>query len=186
MKKHSTKQLLALISFFVIILVALHFVAFIFIRKAGVTVSTLERDVASLQVQVQEFSKYSAEDLRELAKKVSTKIVARDGIVGFLENIESTARAYDMEILVRGVDVRARSEENTKDTKEFVQLSLETRGSWQNNMKFVHFLEHLPYKVELRNVTFTKLADTLDADGKVIPTTRTWRAEIILVALKFK
>jgi hypothetical protein len=192
MKTRTTKQLIALLSTIVVVLVALHAVAFYFIRSAGVNVSTLERDGRVLDAQVAEFSKYSNDDLRKLATSIMAKIISRDGIVPFIENIERTARGLGMEINIRSVNVVPRADDPA-DPIVFVRLELETRGSWKNSMRFVSFLEYLPYKVELKKVSFdgtSGLAPVAETGAKVPVSAGSagtvWRGQIELTALKFK
>lgn len=181
MKTHSTKQLLVLFLILIIILLGLHYVAFSFIRKASQTVSALQGEVNTLQTQIHEFSKYSADDMRTLTQAISRHIVSKTDFVTFIENIEAQARSQNIVIEIRSVDVEKRSEDEADD-KELMRLQIETRGSWSSTMKFLNHLEYLPYQITVHEVSFS--TGSKEEGGKVGPTE--WQGRIELTALKFK
>ncbi len=184
MKIHSTKQILILLSILVIILAGLHYVAFSFIRNSGAAVSALENDVNLLRSQVLEFSKYSPEDMVVLARSVNAHFVSRTDIVDFIENIESEAKNQKVSVLIRSVDVESRSEDENED-KEIIRLKFETRGSWADTMRFVNYLEHLPYKVVLHGLGLSLVSEEGPSKEGLAKIPQ-WRGQIEITALKFK
>lgn len=180
MKNYSTKHALLTLIVVILLLVVAHYVFFHFIRSESREVSTLEREVVSLQTQVQEFSKYEPEDLKLLATSVNAKIIPRGDFVDFLETIETSGRALGISVNVESVDVVARSEDNPDDDKQIMYVRLETHGGWSPTMRFVHYLEHLPYKISVTDVRLTKDGPQNEGgpDG--------WRGAIEVSALKFK
>ena len=184
MKIHSTKKNLILLSILVVILAGLHYAAFSFIRNSGAEVSALERDVNSLRAQVLEFSKYSPEDMVILARSVTARFISRANFVDFIENIESEAKTQNVSVLIRSVDVESRSEDENDD-KEIIRLKFETRGSWADTMRFVNYLEHLPYKVVLYGLGLSLVSE----EGPVkkgLAKIPQWRGQVEISALKFK
>jgi len=180
MKKLSTKTILVIFVLLILLLVGAHFLVFSFIKSAGTTVSVLEQDIRTLQEQAIDFSKYSPEDLKKLAESVNSRIVSQDDFVNFIENIEGVGRAQGVSIIVRSVDVEPRSED-TADDKENMRLKLETTGSWENTQRYINYLEHLPYKINITNLNLS----ILKAEGSA-SSTPTWRGGIELTTLKFK
>lgn len=179
MKKQTTKQILILFLIIIVVLLCLHYAAFSFIRGAGMKVVNLERDVETLQVQVSEFSKYSVDDIRSFAAAIKSRFVPKDDFVAFLEMIETQARSQGLEITVRGVDVESRSDD-PNDDKEILRLQIETGGSWQDTMRFVSYIEYLPYKISVRD-----LGLTVNPEGEESAPVE-WRGRIEMTALKFK
>lgn len=179
MKNHSAKQTLILFLVLVVVLLAFHYVAFRFIKNSGERVVTLENEVSLLQDQVSEFSKYSVDDISDFVAQVNNRFVSKDDFVGFLQSIETEARLQGLEITVRGVEVQRRSEDEGDD-KEFLKLQIETNGSWQDTMRFVKYLEYLPYKISIRDLGL--VVNTEDGESSPVK----WRGRIEMIALKFR
>src|SRR4051812_48170661 len=110
MKNRSTKQLLIFFSLVLVILIGLHFVAFKFISDAGTTASTLQSQVNGLRAQVAEFSKYSSDDLKNMASKVQTLFIQKEGLVPFINGVEAAARSQGLAVNVNNVDVENHSD----------------------------------------------------------------------------
>lgn len=180
MKNYSTKHTLFILIGVIVLLAVAHYVVFHFIRSESTEVLTLEQEVASLQTQVQEFSKYEPEDLKLLAASVNAKIIPHGDFVNFLETIETSGRAQGISVNVQSVNVVPRSEENPDDDKQIMHVRLDTHGSWAPTMRFVNYLEHLPYKIAVTDLRLTK--DGPENEGG----TNGWRGAIEVTALKFK
>ncbi len=181
MKTLSTKKIIIISAILIVVLIAGHFVVFGFIKNSATTVSTLERDINSLQAQAVEFSKYSPEDLKKLAESVNSRIISHTDFVSFIEKIEATGRVQNVPVIVRSVNVEPRNIEDTADDKEIMRLKLETTGTWENTQRYINYLEHLPYKIAITNLGLS----ILKTEGKA-SSTPTWRGQIELTALKFK
>lgn len=190
MKSHSTKQIVILFAAIVFVLLGLHYFVFSFIKNTAVEVLTLERDVESMRTQVFEFSKYTPEDLMALAQLVSAKFISRGDFVEFIQTIETKGRAQNLEVTVRSVATEPRSEDDDSDDKEILRLQLETTGSWANTLKFVNYLEHLPYKITVQGLKLTKSQNSGEEAGSTAGSasaaSNLWKAEIEITALKLK
>jgi hypothetical protein len=179
MKISSSKGLPIVFVTLIVVLAAGNYGFFHVIRSSGTEISNLQKEVSSLQTQVQEFSKYSPDDLKTLARSVTAKIIPRGDFVDFIESVESNARSQGIEISVQSVDVVARSEDQNDD-KQIMNLRLVTRGSWAETMRFINYIEHLPYKIAIKNMNLVKnTADEGAGDGD-------WRGSFHVTALKFK
>ena len=139
----------------------------------------MSQETVSLQNQVQEFSKYRPEDLKLLAQSVITKIIPHGDFVDFIEKVESNARSQGVNITVQSVNVVPRSDDENDD-KQIMHLRLETHGTWTQTMGFINYIEHLPYKIDIKNLSLSK---TESADKK--PSTD-WHGTFEVTALKFK
>jgi hypothetical protein len=206
MKSHSTKQIIIALSVVVLLLVASHFVAFLFIKNTATKVLTLEREAETLKSQALEYSKYTPEDLLSLAQSVSAKFVPRGDVVDFIESIETKGRAQNVSVTVRSVGTEKRTPDAPDtDDKEVLRLKLETVGSWSNTLKFINYLEHLPYKVSVQGLGMSKVlserntsnsdgASEGDGGGEAIggtvggtgSTPSLWKSEIEITVLKLK
>ncbi len=179
MKLDRTKKIIILFSAVIVVLLGLHYVVFSFIRKSDMSVSGLEHEVRALQVQVLEFSKYTPEDVKNLARSVTDRFISRTNIVSFIENLEKKAQAEGVTVTIRSVNVEPRSDD-AADDKEIIRLVFETRGSWSDTMNFLAFVEHLPYKVTLHGLGLMAEPE----DGVAGPVQ--WRGQFEITTLKFK
>lgn len=180
MKFYSTKQVVIVLSIMIVVMIGLHYLVFSFIRQADVEVNTLGQEVQVLQGQVSEFSKYRPEELRNLAQAVISKFVSQKDFVDFIETIETEARVQGLAVATRSVGVEQRSDDPSDD-KEIIRLKLETRGSWANTMRFVNYLEHLPYKISVRSLRLSN-SNFAGGESKIIQ----WENQIEITALKLK
>jgi Tfp pilus assembly protein PilO len=179
MKISSSKGLLIVFVALIVVLMVANYGFFHVIQTSGTEISNLQREVTSLKTQVEEFSKYSPEDLKALAQSITAKIIPRGDVVDFIEEIESSARSQGIEISVESVDVVPRSED-ANDNKQIMNLNLVTKGSWQETMYFINYIEHLPYKIAIKNMNLAKnTADEGAGNGD-------WRGSFRITALKFK
>lgn len=179
MKIDRTKKIIILFSTVIAILLALHYVVFSFIRTSDMSVSGLENEVRTLQAQVLEFSKYTPEDVKNLARSVTDRFISRTNIVSFIENLEKEAQAKGVAVTIRAVNVEPRGDD-AADDKEIIRLVFETRGSWSDTMNFLAFVEHLPYKITLHGLGLVVVSE----DGVVGPVQ--WRGQFEITTLKFK
>lgn len=179
MKINSTKKIFGLHLLLVVLLVALHVLVFVFIQNASKEVTTLEQEISVLEAQVAEFSKHSSDDLRNLAQSVMSRFVSKSDFVSFIEGIEREAKAQNVLVTIRSVGAEPRSDD-PNDDKEIIKLQLESKGSWGNTLNFLNYLEHLPYKIDLRQIGLSVVA----GDGRTkVPQ---WQSQIEITALKFK
>jgi len=194
MKSHSTKQIIIIFGIIILLLLGLHYFVFYFIKSTAIEVLNIERDIKSTQAQVIEFSKYTPEDLNALARSVSAKFISSGDFVEFIQGIETKGRAQNLVVTVRSVATEPRSADSPNDDKEILRLQLETRGSWADTLRFVYYLEHLPYKIAVRQLKLVKsangsgeaVANREDATNKENVTDNSWKAEIEITALKIK
>ncbi len=178
MKISSSKSLLITLGVLIAVLAVGNYFFYHLIRSSGTEISNLQQDVASLQTQVQEFSKYKPEDLKLLAQSVMAKIIPRGDFVDFITSIETNARSQGVDINVASVNVVPRSDDENDD-KQIMHLQLVTKGPWANTMRFVNYLEHLPYKV---GITKMNLVKAPAEDGG----SAHWRGNFEVTVLKFK
>lgn len=181
MKITPTKRKLIITTVLVLVVLGLHYFAYSYIKGMGAEVAALDQEGISLQAQVIEFSKYSPEELRTFAKAINNRVLPKGDFVNFIENVEKTARSFGVEVNVRAVDVEELAEGGSGD-KETLRLKMETRGTWSETMKFVTYLEYLPYKVVIHDVGLSQMILTND---KGVSSTE-WRGDIELTALKSK
>lgn len=90
--------------------------------------------------------------------KIDTILIAKDNPVPFLDLLEKSGQRLGLKLHVNGVTVE--EGKGTRDDK--LTVSLETEGSWQETMAFVHAVESLPYYVMVNNLSLT--TDTVSGE----------------------
>lgn len=93
--------------------------------------------------------------------RLSSRIVAKDGTVAFIEMIEGLARGAGLKITVDAVNY---TDSTDKEHFENLNLNVATQGSWNATNKFLALLETLPYKV---TITQTGLSEETGAAGAI-------------------
>lgn len=192
MRTQSTKHLVISLSIVIIILLGAHYLIFMFIKNSDKEVSILNSEVSLLQGQVDEFARYNTEDLENLYKSVVSHFIPRSDFVGFIESIEKEAKSQKIAVVIGSVGVEQRSDD-TADDKEIIRIRLETNGSWADTMRFVGYIEHLPYKINIQNLGLSTISPTIErveqitaGDTKVFGSQSMWRGQLEITTLKFK
>lgn len=198
MKILSTKTILVTSIILTLILAALNYFFFAEIKNINTRTSISQSEVENYKKEQESLAGRSGiAEIVSLIDKVNSYFVGRDGVVGFIEGVENEARSKGLVLLIRSVGTEnfggLSDEESVGATKEVMRLKLEARGSWQANMQFISFLEHLPYKVALENVSISRSVDgeNPSSGNSQASTSSTvgapeWRSRIELTVLKQK
>lgn len=199
MKILSTKTILIAAIILTLVLIGLNYFFFMEIKNINTRTSLSMNDVEMYKKEQESLAgRNGIAEIASLVEKVNSYFVGKDGVVGFIENIESEARSEGLVLLIRSVGTEnfggASDEESVGATKEVMRLKLEARGSWQGNMEFISFLEHLPYKVSFESVGISRSLDGENAGGSsatagsgtVVTASPEWRSRIELTVLKQK
>ncbi len=112
-------------------------------------------------------------------KKVQNTVVASDGVVNFIEQLEKIARNNGITIKNNSISEDADSKLSTSTT--FLKIRSETSGSWVGTYKFIYELESLPYKVSIN--TFNLSTEGISEDS--VSGTGNWNAVFEIKLLKY-
>jgi hypothetical protein len=141
----------------------------------------IEKDISVEQKKVDEMeaSRAALEGFTEYRNKIDSHLVARDGIVTFVEMMEKISRDAQTAIIV---DDLKPEEVGVKALPrlENVRATLTVRGSWAQVMRFASLLEVSAYHVFISGVS----VDTDGSDEK--GTGPTWRASFNVLVPKLK
>ena len=187
MKILSSKTILILVIILTAILIAANYFFFTSIKKINAETSMLSNELASYKnEQTTLAGRDGLAELPGLIENIDSYSVGKDGVVDFIENVETEARSKGITLLIRSVGTEniggATEEESVGATKEIMRLKLEARGSWRDTMEFVSYIEHLPYKIVLHDVGFSSASEG-ESSASSSPT---WRARVELTVLKQK
>jgi hypothetical protein len=112
---------------------------------------------------------------------VGSYFIAPQGVVPFIENIESYARGVGAEPEVSQLEIVS----DSKDFKESLHLLVTVRGAWSSAFQFLNLFEHLPYYITIKSIRLTKGAAVASLDTKEVVTTP-WELAIDATVLKLK
>ncbi|HEY4490262.1 MAG TPA: type 4a pilus biogenesis protein PilO [Candidatus Paceibacterota bacterium] len=107
-----------------------------------------------------------------LISEVDSYFVSSDGVVSFIEKLESLGRSFGLGTVIESVMVNS---QNKTDFKEELRITVRVNGSWTNVMNFVASAENLPYKVTIQRINLAR-----DEEAK------NWRGALDLRVLKLK
>lgn len=160
--------------------------AFTEIRSKQAREADLERELVIEYKKEREFRalKSLVEDTSPVRKALDDLFIAKDGIAAFIESVEALGSLSGLSLEVGGISVEAAPVES--DKREQLSLSLQTKGSWANTMKFLSLIENLPFVASLSAVDI-KTADDIEADPKTKSRSPgIWKGRIDIKVLKSK
>lgn len=134
-----------------------------------------------MQVRAEENSAASMQhllvDTREERQKLDSYFIAEDDVVSFIESVEGLADTVGVAISVNSVGV-----EETTDAErfEYVRVNAAAEGSFKNLYWLLSLIEHMPMKLEVRQVY---LEERPAEDGKG---SAGWKLTFTIRALKIK
>jgi len=145
------------------------------VKEKNAEVAALAGEIQARGQSTEELKsmKHLVEDTRSELEKIDSLFISGDGIVGFIERIESLGRHAKVSLELKSVDV-------TKGDGEVLSLRFSTEGDWESTLYFLALMESMPLRIEadgvnLRNVTRTE-------EGK---TTTFWSGDFRISLLSF-
>ncbi|MBX4198487.1 hypothetical protein KW782_04120 [Candidatus Parcubacteria bacterium] len=145
-----TKKVVAILGIMVVLAIAAVCGLFWMIRNnvqktTDAENSANERTLAGEKLK--ELETFAQEEGSEL-ERVTTRVIAKDGVVAFIEMIERHARDLGLAIEVQGAKERAHE---SMQEYQILELSMRTQGSWVANYRFLTLLENAPYKLTVQS-----------------------------------
>lgn len=126
-------------------------------------------------------------------EKLESYFVNRDGIVDFIETIESYGRTSGVKTSIDFVGVEGGiRQNNTGDVKETLRLKLSTEGTWTATVHFLSLVEHMPFRVNMERVSILYFPTSESSlsftppKGVSLPKNRVWKGNVELTVLKLK
>lgn len=181
-KFKATKQILALTTILAIASIVFYVLFFNALKNKNEEISLI-LNVTDTAIQrelklrsVGEIIK-DTEDERE---KLDTYFVADDHVVDFIESIEELGRYVGVDI--ETVSVNINDNLKTKDSiSEILNLSIETRGDWEDVFYFLALMEKMPFRIDIANAD---LYAVYRNDGK--DTSVSWKGFFNINVFKLK
>ncbi len=146
------------------------------------SVKEKSKEVAVLAGEIQAYEqsgkrlksmRHLVDDTRNEREKIDSLFVSGDGIVGFIERIESLGRRANVSLELKSVDV-------AKDGEETLSLRFSTEGDWESTLYFLALMESMPLRIEAEGVNLRNI--TRLEEGK---TTTFWSGDFNISLLSF-
>jgi Tfp pilus assembly protein PilO len=139
----------------------------------------------TIEAQLQkENSKESTQNIIKNTKsereQIANYFVGKDTIAEFIESLETLAGARGINFVVDSVAV-----EEVKNEAMYEQLKMKVTvvGDWKSVATYVSLIEHLPYKLTISSVVFTKLEQS---DDPKVKKKDAWRVIMEIGVIKLK
>lgn len=148
----------------------------------------LKRDETFRSIEL--ILKDSQEDLATL----ESYFVSENGVVGFIESLETLAAENAIKVTIDflGVEDSDGSLPPEKDIKETLRLRLTTEGGWAGTMQFLGLLETVPTKINLdrASLIYTPTSESAlsftPPKGAKPSLKQTWRGSFDFTVFKLK
>jgi hypothetical protein len=154
----SVKQILILVSVLFLLVLGGYYYIFYIIKNKNEKISTFSQEIElySQRESLRKATEKTADDLSEKITKLESYFLHKDELVPFIEKIEDSGKRMNVSVSIISVNLdESLKGAQAKNGERFV-LRLNTKGSWSNVVKFVSYLENLPYKIFVSRVSFIK------------------------------
>ncbi|MFZ2048867.1 MAG: hypothetical protein WAV25_01030 [Minisyncoccia bacterium] len=118
-------------------------------------------------------------------KEITALLIHGDDLVPFIDSVEKLGR--DVGLTTKIISV-VQDKSNSKEIKYpiIVHITVESEGSWGNNMKFLSAIENLPTNISIENTNLVLNDSTVEAGKTTKPSEKVWHTNITFSILNFK
>ncbi len=117
-------------------------------------------------------------------EKIDSSIVAKDGDVVFIENLEGLAKQNKLSIDISSLTFNDDTPASAAGLTVF-KISAKTSGSWSGTYAFLSEIESLPYKVKITRYSAVTTGPSVGTDEKTL-NNAIWSSLLELEVLKYK
>lgn len=186
-----TKKILLLVMIPTIILVFVYvYILFDLNNKNQETASILnENEKAYVKNLNFQSTKKIINSSKESILNMSTFFITKDGVVNFINTIESIGKSVGLNISIASVDIKTdtnKSNNSQNNNKDELNLDIETEGTWTQTLKFIHLLEYLPFNINLNQVNIINLNMDNSKNNTSKSKTSSWHGSFAVSVTKFK
>jgi len=175
------KSLFITLSVFVIFAGAFYFSVLGFVKEKDDALLQLGKDL-SFEIQKEKRLKSIGRlitNISEERETIDSYFVSPDGVVVFIEELESIAGISGVTLTINTVSVE---EGVGASQQETLRVEYETLGAWKNTYHFLSLIEKAPYNIELRRVFLQHLEGPTDSEELISE----WKGSFTTTVLKEK
>ena len=185
MKKNILKQTLVLFSLAVVVLSVAYYFVFMGIKNKNEHVSVLENNMASGSKNQQYLASLqkTVTEAEYNIHLVNSAVIASDGDVKFIEDLEGLAHNNGLSISIESLDLV--DDPNIASTDITVlHIKIKTSGGWSGTYRFISEVESLPQKTKIQTLTMHSTVSDFGNNKK--STSAVWSSELEIIVLKNK
>lgn len=158
----------------------------------------LKGDIESKQIKINHIQNVnkSAEKTSEDGVKILNYFIKPDGAIDFVSSVESTAGDFSLKYNTNSID-NVENDVLGGQGKDLLKMSMTLSGSWKNILKFLTYVESLPYAVQVERVELSSTSpiasniapagtSSSSAKAKVAASDSLWNLSITFSVVKMK
>jgi len=187
MKKHISKIIPPIaIASLVLVLVTITYV-YIYID-----ITSIRKNTEALAINIQKETSRNRE-LDSIQQNIKLKLADRetvnslfvgvDGAVDFIGQVEAIGKNNSLKTETKKIELK--EDENLKSVdKSLISVTLGTRGSWSDTMKFLGQLINMPYKIAIDSVSIIYSKNTTTGQKVEDTNASNWQTEVVFNVIK--
>lgn len=197
--KNKTNATLILVSIITLCIVGGFYYLVTYVSGLSEKTTELKSEVESKQIKINHIQNVnkSAEKTSEDSVKIMDHFIKADGAIDFVSSVESTASDFSLKYNTNAIE-NVENEMLASQGKQILRISMSLSGGWKNILKFITYIESLPYAVKVEKVELSAGTAVVSVDAPVVPATSdkvvikaspketSWKLSIIFSIVKIK
>jgi hypothetical protein len=181
------KKILVLPTLLVLVITGVMIFVFLSIKNKNEHISDLRNELAFQMTKQQNM--ISMDQLVEKARPdillIDNSIIAKDGDVAFIEDLEEIARKNGLDINIESLSFED-NPQVASSTMTTLKVKAGTKGSWAGTYKFLAQVEALSFRVKVNNFAFVNSSDETVFNRKKTSNPQGWQSRFEISVLKYK
>jgi hypothetical protein len=142
--------------------VALYGALFAYVKNQNERTSALINEIEAHARQESALAQAKAliAEIAPAREKLESYALKSDGLVAFIETLESLGKGARVSLAITSVDPAPAQ----RSGAEYLRLGLRFEGGWRNMLRFLGFLELLPFEAHVLEMRFSRLQDKKTED----------------------
>lgn len=163
-----------------LLMVSIYSYIFIEIRQKNQLIIETSSAIETLTAQKESLKSVekTVSETSSLREKIDKYFIPKDGVVQFLDSIESLGAGNNLAIKIVSVSVDPSSV--SPDIFEMVNVRIEVSGAWSDAYRFAALVELMPFKISVGRVNLEKISVKGDKAGLL------WKGSLDIGVLKLK
>ena len=190
MKSSATRNTVIGLVLAMLILAALNYAAFTYIKNLNIATSEAIVESAAMSQRNGELFGQGTDDVATQIDALNSHILGADQSVPFLEHVEAQAEVLGTTFDINSIAIDPPTDDTKNNLTEKLRLNFEAVGTWQTIARLVFFIEHMPYRVTIETADFSRLDNPEPVNGKKMSSAKSsapqWRLRAEFTVLKQK
>jgi hypothetical protein len=181
------KEILITLTLLVVGVVALFVLVFFMIKAKNEQISNLKNNLSSYVVRQQNMMSMDrmVKNATSDIDLVNSSVVASDGDVKFIENLEGIAKDNGLTMKIDSL-VFENNPSVASSSMVLFNIKANTTGAWAGTYRFLAQIESLPFKIKVSNLAFLNAVDETVFDANKLKSDSVWQGKFEISVLKYK